>query len=216
VISAVGHETDFTIADFAADLRAPTPSAAAELVTATRQSVVDRVSGCEAKLRQAARLTIAILGRRFHAAEIDPARMERTIGKRMQRVDDLEYRLRDAMRAALERRKRKLAAASTTLSQLDVRMRLAGVARRREACENALMQGMRLRLSRAAAALAPQEAHLRQLSPLRILDRGYAIVQRDGTVVKSPGDAPVGSNVRVRLARGEIAAKVTIAKVTKV
>jgi exodeoxyribonuclease VII large subunit len=209
VISAVGHETDFTIADFVADLRAPTPSAAAELVTATRQSIVDRVASCEAKLRQAARLTIAILGRRLHAVEIDPARIERAIGKRMQRVDDLEYRLRDCTRSAIERRKRKLAAAEARLAQLDVRLRLAGVARRREACENALMQLMRLRLSRSSAALAPQEAHLRQLSPLRILDRGYAIVQRDSQIVKSPEDAPVGSKVRVRLARGEIGAKVT-------
>ena len=65
VISAVGHETDFTIADFVADLRAPTPSAAAELVIATRASLLDRLDAGEAKLRQAARLTLALLGRRL-------------------------------------------------------------------------------------------------------------------------------------------------------
>ncbi len=65
VISAVGHETDFTIADFVADLRAPTPSAAAEMVTATRASLVDRLDAGESKLRQAARLTLALLARRL-------------------------------------------------------------------------------------------------------------------------------------------------------
>jgi len=74
VVSAVGHETDFTIADFVADLRAPTPSVAAELVVCTRQSLVDGLSGAEARLRQAARLTLALRARRFHAVAIDPAR----------------------------------------------------------------------------------------------------------------------------------------------
>src|SRR5580693_6438578 len=69
VISAVGHETDFTIADFVADLRAPTPSAAAEMVTATRASLVDRLDAGEAKLRQASRLTLALLARRLHGVE---------------------------------------------------------------------------------------------------------------------------------------------------
>ena len=208
VISAVGHETDFTIADFAADLRAPTPSAAAELVTATRQSVLDRVSAGEAKLRQAARLTLAILGRRLQRVAINRLRMERTIGRRMQRVDEMEYRLKDAMRAALERRKRSLAQASGRLTQLDVRLRLAQAGRRLEASESAMLQSMRLRLSRAHAVLAPQEAHLRQLSPLRILDRGYAIVEHDRKIVKAPADAPVGSRIHVRVAGGELDAEV--------
>jgi exodeoxyribonuclease VII large subunit len=71
-----------------------------------------------------------------------------------------------------------------------------------------MLQSMRLRLSRAHAALAPQEAHLRQFSPLRILDRGYAIVERDGKIVKAPADAPVVSRIHVRVAGGELDAKV--------
>jgi exodeoxyribonuclease VII large subunit len=64
-------------------------------------------------------------------------------------------------------------------------------------------------LSRARGDLAPLSAHLVQLSPLKILDRGYAIVERDSKIVKSPADAPVGSDVRLRLAAGELAAKIT-------
>src|SRR5581483_8320721 len=66
VISAIGHETDFTIADFVADLRAPTPSAAAELVICTRESIEDRLNAAEKKLSQSARLTMALAARRLH------------------------------------------------------------------------------------------------------------------------------------------------------
>ncbi|HEY7336328.1 MAG TPA: exodeoxyribonuclease VII large subunit [Bryobacteraceae bacterium] len=209
VISAVGHETDFTISDFVADLRAPTPSAAAEMVIATRQSLLDRLDGCEGKLRQAARLTLAMAARRFHAVEFDPARLHRNVGRRMQRVDELDYRLRESMRANLDRRKRTLDAAVSRLARLDVRLRIAESRRRLEACEAKVQREIRLRLSRAHAALGPLEAHLAQLSPLKILERGYAIVEREGKLVKSAQDAPVGSDLRVRLARGELGAKVT-------
>jgi exodeoxyribonuclease VII large subunit len=213
VISAVGHETDFTIADFVADLRAPTPSAAAEMVTATRAGLLERLNGGESKLRQAARLTLALLARRLAHQAMDPARLHRAMGRRMQRADELDYRLRDAARAALERRKRALDGMASRLGRLDVRLRFAEARRRLEGCESLVKQKMRLELNHSRAALTTLEAHLEQLSPLKILDRGYALVtredERDGKLVKSPADAPVGSDVRVRLARGELAAKVT-------
>ncbi len=213
VISAVGHETDFTIADFVADLRAPTPSAAAELVIATRASLMDRLEGGEAKLRQAVRLTLALLGRRLAHQSMDPARLHRAIGRRIQRADELDYRLRDAGRGAIERRKKALDGLISRLRRLDVRLRLVDARRRLEGSESRLRQRMRLELNRASATLAPLEAHLAQLSPLKILDRGYAIVTRDdehaGKLVKAPEDAPKGSGLRVRVAKGEFRAKVT-------
>jgi len=208
VISAVGHETDFTIADFVADLRAATPSAAAELVAATRASLLDRLHGCESKLRQAVRLTVALLARRFGAQEMQPARLHRAIGRRMQRADELEYRLRDGARSAVERRKRALDALTTQLSRMDVRLRLAEARRRLESSESRLRQRMRLEFTHAKAALSPLGAHLAQLSPLKILDRGYAIVERDGKLVKSPEDAPKGTDLRLRLAKGELRSRV--------
>ena len=205
----MGHETDFTIADFVADLRAPTPSAAAELVIATRASLVDRLDSGEAKLRQASRLTLALLARRLHAVEMDPARLHRMVGRRMQRTDELDYRLRDLGRMAVERRKRALDAVVGRLGFLDVRLRISGARRRLDAADSLLGQRMKLALNRARGILAPLDAHLFQLSPLKILERGYAIVERDGKLVKSPADAPVGSEVRLRLAQGELAAKVS-------
>ena len=219
VISAVGHETDFTIADFVADLRAPTPSAAAELVVSTRQSLLEGLFGAEARLRQAARLTLALRARRFHAVAIDAARLHRTLGRRAQRIDELEYALRDGIRLTLGLRGRALDAVATRLVQRDVRLQFAEARRRLESNEAALNQAARLKLSRARGSLMPLAAHLTQLSPLKILDRGYAIVERDGPgerkIVKSPADAPVGSDVRMRLAAGELTAKIIAANERK-
>ena len=125
----------------------------------------------------------------------------------MQRVDELDYRLRERWRLSNDARRRALDAASARLSQLDVRLRFARARQRLETCESSLAQGMKLRLSEARGWLAELDAHLRQLSPLQTLERGYAIVQRDGKVVKSAEDAPVGSKLKVRLAQGEIRAE---------
>jgi exodeoxyribonuclease VII large subunit len=179
------------------------------MVSATRQSLIDRLDAGEGKLRQAARLTLALAARRFHAVEFDPARLHRNLGRRMQRVDELDYRLRDLLRVNLDRRKRAFNATASRLARLDVRLRVAEARRRLEACEARVRQAMHRSLGRAQAALGPLEAHLKQLSPLRILERGYAIVERNGKLVKSPQDAPVGSDLRVRLAQGELGAKVT-------
>jgi len=208
VISAVGHETDFTIADFVADLRAPTPSAAAELVICTRQSMEDRLNGCQIKLRQAMRLSIALLARRLNALSVDRARLHRAIGKQMQRVDEMDYRLRERWRSLIAARTRELDGLESRLGLSDVRLKLARRRRRLDACDASLAQAIQRHLGRARQSLGPAEAHLRQLSPLRILERGYAIVERDGKIVKSPQDAPADSDIRVRVAEGELRAKV--------
>jgi exodeoxyribonuclease VII large subunit len=209
VISAVGHETDFTIADFVADLRAPTPSAAAELVIATRQSLVDRLHAADQKLLQSARLKIALSARKLHNVAIDQARLHRAIGKRMQRIDELDYSARERWRGMLAGKRRKLQSAAARLGQLDIRLKFAAARRRLAACDAAVSQSMKLRLSRARGECGALAAHVKQLSPLTILDRGYAIVEREGKIVKSPEDAPVDAKLRIRLANGDLAAQVT-------
>ncbi len=209
VISAVGHETDFSIADFAADLRAPTPSAAAELVVPTIESLVERLNVSEHKLLQSVRLKIALAARALHRVEIDRTRLHRTIGRQVQRVDELDYALRERWREVLSVRARALELATGSLRSLDIRLRFAQIRRRLEGCDAAMNQVVQLRVSRAVGDLSPLEAHLKQLSPLAVLQRGYAIVERDGRIVKSPGDAPVDSEIRVRIAKGELAAHVT-------
>jgi exodeoxyribonuclease VII large subunit len=209
VISAVGHETDFTIADFVADLRAPTPSAAAELVSASRSHLIDSLHGCEYKLRQSIRLTLALAARQLHRSTVDGTRLRSLIGRRTQRVDELEYHLRDTLRAALSQRARALDSASTQLAHHDVRLRFAEGRRKIEILDQSLRQIATLRLRDAQARLAPLIAKLEQLSPLTILERGYAIVEHNGTIVKSPADAPPESTVDIRVARGRLRAKIS-------
>lgn len=208
VISAVGHETDFTIADFVADLRAPTPSAAAEMVIATRQSLVDHLRAADHKLRQSARLTLLLAARQLREVAVNEPRLRSMIGRHIQRVDELEYRMRDSIRAVLGQRVRSLDTTAARLARKDVRLRFAEARRKAGVLDQALRQLAQLRLRDAKAALTPLATKLEQLSPLTILDRGYAIVEREGNIVKSPADAPVESTVRIRVAKGSLNARV--------
>ena len=96
VVSAIGHETDVTIADFVADLRAPTPSAAAEMIVCTRQELLDRIEGARSQAHRALRFRLAVLARRLHEQAIDRAQalLHRSLGRRIQRVEDSAERLR--------------------------------------------------------------------------------------------------------------------------
>jgi exodeoxyribonuclease VII large subunit len=211
VISAVGHETDYTIADFVADLRAPTPSAAAELVICTQEQLIEQIGIAEHKLLQFIRYRLAMAARRLHQQGVERASavLHRNIGRLQQRVDELEFRMRDRMSGGSSVRRKRLEELTTRLRSLDLRLRFAAARRRLETANVAALQLMRFRVTRAHGRLDPLIAHLTQLSPLKILDRGYAIVTNDaGRIVKEPNEAPVGSGIQVRLAKGGIAAEV--------
>jgi exodeoxyribonuclease VII large subunit len=212
VISAVGHESDVTIADFVADLRAPTPSAAAELVVGTRQAVDERIDGALAKLRQLLRYRLADAGRKLHQRGIDRAMslLARKIGRSLQRIDELDYEMRDRVRRLLEARRAGLRSLEARLSMLDLRLRFAGVRRRLEIADGAAAQAIHLRVARGRARFEPLAAQLHQLSPLRVLERGYAIVDDgQGRILKDAAAAAVDSEIGVRLARGRLRARVT-------
>jgi exodeoxyribonuclease VII large subunit len=211
VVNAVGHETDITIADFVADLRAPTPSAAAELVICTREQVLESISNCARKLEKGVRYRLAMSARRLHQLGIErsTAALHRRIGRSAQRVDDLDYRLRERIRSLLDARNRRLSALELRVRRQDVRLRFAEARRRLERSGKSLEDCMRSRLTRAHRRFEPLLAHLTQLSPLRILERGYAIVQNEtGAVVKHPADAPAGTEIKVRIAKGQLQAHV--------
>jgi exodeoxyribonuclease VII large subunit len=188
VVSAVGHETDVTIADFVADLRAPTPSAAAEMVVRTRQELLDRVAAARAKSTQAVRYRLALLERRLRQQGIERAlsALHRRVGRGLQRIDEREYRLRERIRAKLDARARARRALEVRLQRCDIRLRLA----------------------RSRGALDRLAAKLSTLSPLRILERGYAIVSGESGILKDAGAAPPDSRIHVRLAKGELDAVV--------
>jgi exodeoxyribonuclease VII large subunit len=212
VISAIGHETDVTIADFVADLRAPTPSAAAELVICPRGQLLDQVGEAARKLEQAVRYRLTDADRRLHQQGIDRATslLHRTIGRHQQKVDEHDYRLRDRIRAGILQHHRRFQELDSRLRKMDLRLRFAGMRRRLELAEAAAPQRIHLRLARERGRLDSLGAQLSHLSPLEILDRGYAIVQDDkGRIVKEAEAAPVDSSLDVRLARGRLRAQVT-------
>ena len=211
VISAVGHETDFTIADFVADLRAATPSAAAELVICPREQILDQLTVFDHKLVQATRYRLAMAARALHERGVERASniLHRNIGRWQQRVDDLVYRMRGRAQTAASIRRKRLEDWTARLRSLEMRLRIARARQRLEAADTAAVQLIHLRLTRAHGRLNPLIAHLTQLSPLKILERGYAIVTNEaGAIVKQPADAPPESKVDIRLAQGKIAGRV--------
>jgi exodeoxyribonuclease VII large subunit len=212
VISAIGHETDFTIADFVADLRAPTPSAAAELVICTREQLLDQISGRRKALDQILRYRLSISARRLHALGVERATtvVHRMAGRYFQRIDELDRCHADLVRRKLRDCRVRFAEAEARLRRMDLRLRFIEIRRRMQALDHAACTAIALRLSRSRARLDPAAAELMQLSPLRILDRGYAILHdRSGQLVKDAADAPPGTDLRIRLAKGLLTATAT-------
>jgi exodeoxyribonuclease VII large subunit len=211
VISAVGHETDFTIADFVADLRAATPSAAAELAICPREQILDQLTVFDHKLLQATRYRMAMATRALHERGVERASavLHRNVGRLQQRVDELDYRMRGRAQSVAAARRKRLEDLTARLRRQDLRLRMARARQRLQAADTAAAQLIRLRLTRAHGALNPLVAHLTQLSPLKILERGYAIVTNElGVIVKQPVDAPPDSKVDIRIAQGRMAARV--------
>jgi exodeoxyribonuclease VII large subunit len=181
------------------------------MVICTREQLLDQIRASDHKLLQSVRYRLAMASRRLHEQGVERASavLHRNIGRQQQRVDELEYRLRDRVNAGASVSHRRLEALTGRLRNLDLRLRFAAARRRLENAETISLQLMRLRLTRGHGRLDPLIAHLTQLSPLKILERGYAIVTNErGRIVKQPDEAPEGSAIDVRLARGQIAARV--------
>ncbi|MGH9669775.1 MAG: exodeoxyribonuclease VII large subunit [Terriglobales bacterium] len=215
VVSAVGHETDFTIADFVADLRAPTPSAAAELVVESKQQLEEEVATLGQRLGRAARYRL-LMARQLltelaqHGAF---ARIQDALGRRQQRLDDLGYRLTTAQRALLDAQRRRLDVVATRVRHYDLRRQLASMRRDLAARAASLgAVGQRLLLERHGR-LEQLAARLGELSPLKILERGYALVlDASGKLVKDAAQVRAGDEITARLARGTLAATVKKAR----
>ena len=211
VVSAIGHETDFTIADFVADLRAPTPSAAAELVTAAQHRIEERVQSLAARVQRAGRFHLMHARQRYArlSAESVLTRLRDAVSRRDQRIDELRLRLESAAARRLRVPAARLAALSERLRRQDVSLRIARAQRRLQQADARLEQRTSQMLAPRWNRLHRAAARLEALSPLAVLSRGYAIVYAaDGTVLRSASDTAAGQTIRARLSQGSLEAQV--------
>jgi exodeoxyribonuclease VII large subunit len=211
VVSGIGHEIDFTIADFAADVRAATPSAAAEIVAP------DAAEWAASLRRLGERFQRAL----FHKINVGRERLRWLVGRaelvspaarlaqQGQRLDELEQRLLRASRQILADRRSALRLCVSRLWQLSPAARLQGTAARHAALFARLRAAALKQLHRARERLAPLVRTLNAVSPLATLDRGYAIVSLEGGgILRDAKDATAGTIIEARLSQGRIRAKV--------
>jgi exodeoxyribonuclease VII large subunit len=216
VVSAIGHETDFTIADFVADLRAPTPSAAAELITAAQHRIEDRVAALGARVQRAGRFHLMHARQRYArlSAEAVLNRLRDAVSRRDQRLDEHRFRLDAAVQQRLRVPSQRLNAVSDRLRRQDISVRIAATANHLRAdtlrLQRVAMESIAVRRTRLERA----STRLDVLSPLAVLSRGYALVYLqsgagDSTLLRSSADAAAGQTIRARLAHGTLKAKIT-------
>ncbi|HEX4786155.1 MAG TPA: exodeoxyribonuclease VII large subunit [Candidatus Sulfotelmatobacter sp.] len=212
VISAVGHESDFTIIDFVADLRAPTPSAAAELVIRSHQEIEDYAAALRERLSRAMRYRL-LMGRQAltelaqHGAF---GRMMDLIRQRQQKLDDLSHRMELAERQVLQQAHRRWETISGAVRHYDLRLVLSGMRKELDSGTTALVAVMRNVLLQHRVRSDRLQTALRSLSPLAILDRGYALVfDSQGRLLKDVRGVEAGDEISARLAHGEFHAAVT-------
>ncbi|MBI4264267.1 MAG: exodeoxyribonuclease VII large subunit [Acidobacteria bacterium] len=211
-ISAVGHETDVTIADFVADLRAPTPSAAAEMVVARKDDVCARVDRLSQRVETAMRGRAQRLETRLRALEARPgyAGVQGRVALRGRHTAELAHELRQALRARLAARERTYQGLRLALETFDIRRRLGGIRTRLVSAEGRLTGAAAARRHRADARLRGAAARLDALSPLAVLGRGYAVCWNAdrSAVIRDAQAVTPGEQVRVTLARGELECEV--------
>jgi exodeoxyribonuclease VII large subunit len=210
-ISAVGHETDWTLVDFVADMRAPTPSAAAEIVVGAKEEIVRRVGQARRGLAQLCRRKIAEVRQRLDSAARAESlvRFRYTLLRRRDRFDAA----RETLEAIVSSRPAELARrAARARERLSAAGRLLRLDQRRgdaERLERAIGEKMRARVASARARLGAGAGRLRALDPLAILARGYAVVHRAGGAgapLTDVASVRPGDRLEIRLARGRVGA----------
>ena len=211
VISGVGHEVDFTIADFAADVRAPTPSAAAELAVPNAEEWLTAITRLGTRLERAVRRRLAERAEKLRwlagrAALVSPSAR---LAQQWQRIDELEQRMVRALRHSLSVQGSLLNLRETRLWQMSplARVREAGT---RHAALLARLRAAGLEcVRRANDRLLPLVRTLNAVSPLATLARGYAVVTLEGgRILRDASEAVPGTLIEARLAKGCIRAKV--------
>jgi exodeoxyribonuclease VII large subunit len=211
VVSAVGHETDFTIADFVADLRAPTPSAAAELLTEAQHKIEERLEQLHRRLTHACRYLLMRAQERFARLSAPAAfnRIRNALSRRQQRVDELQYQMDAAWHRQSRETAQRLQKLEVRLLRQDVSHQMRTVRERLAVLDERIGRAQQQRLLRCEAKHANAKARLESLSPLAVLNRGYALVfDQAGTLIRDAASAPDGSLIRTRFAQSTLTSQV--------
>ncbi|MEP6886202.1 MAG: exodeoxyribonuclease VII large subunit [Gammaproteobacteria bacterium] len=211
VVTGIGHEVDFTIADFAADVRAPTPSAAAELVVPDAEDWANTFVRFAARLQRAMRRRLDSDNERLRwltgrAALVSPAAR---LGAQAQRLDELEQSLVRALRRRLLEHGERLRWLIRRAALVSPSIRLTQQIERLRNLAQRLQRAGRQSISSRREKLLPLVRTLNAVSPLATLERGYAIVSVDGgAILRNAADAKPGTFIEARLAHGRVRAKV--------
>lgn len=210
VVSAVGHEVDYTIADLAADLRAPTPSAAAELIVPVQAQLHRNLGELAAQLLAAIRKQIRGLREEFRLLASRPPELSRRLAQERMRLDEFHLRLQNSMAQLLERARLERQHALESLFYLDPRVRLPKLQSELEGFSQRLLASFRFLLQEARSALQRESGLLHSLSPLQVLSRGYSIVRLlpQETVVRDSSALKPGDRLRITFYKGESTCKV--------
>jgi len=209
IVSGVGHEIDFTICDLAADLRAPTPSAAAEMVVPDAGEWFKAFGSLGQRLQRAVQRRLEVSVKRLNwltgrAAQVSP---RARLTQQMQRVDEFEQRVARALRQILKNSRADLRERINRLWQVSPAARLRAVNARLSELTARLHAAEIAHLRRAREQLLPLVRTLHAVSPLATLDRGYAIVNTPtGEILRNAADATIGAVIEARLASGKIIA----------
>ena len=212
IISGVGHEIDFTIADFVADVRAPTPSGAAELAAPDQAQWTARIDTLGERLSRAAGQRLAEPANRLAALahRLQQSHPGVQLRHSAQRLDELETRYRLALRQLLEERRSRLSESAARLHGASPAERIKSLNERLGFLFRSLARAARNTLHRRGERLVLARRTLESVSPIATLQRGYAIVTggETGAILTDAGAAPPGAAIEIRLARGELSATV--------
>jgi exodeoxyribonuclease VII large subunit len=213
VISAVGHEVDVTLSDLVADYRAPTPSAAAEIVVSAREDFVARIDRLGQRAREAVDQRIGRARLLVHQCDARPAfaGFRGRLAMRGRDLAETAASLERSVRDAVQRRQRVFLSLKGRLDGLDLWHRLARLQGRLASADAALRTRLADRVHAADVRIRGAAGRLDSLSPLGVLGRGYALCWRDGTttLVRDAAEMEPGDAVRVTLRRGALACTVT-------
>jgi exodeoxyribonuclease VII large subunit len=211
VISGVGHETDFTIADFVADMRASTPSAAAELVVHTRREFDKHVADLRGSIHRLVHNRLLELSRRVHelSARSGFRRPQDLLRQKRQRADDLTSRLALGLRARLEQSRKRFTMAHLRISSFDFRVKMAALRLNLEKRTHELRLRAERVLRLKRERLERLSLQLQERSPLQVLERGYAIATDSaGNILRDATQVSVSDEIKIQLRRGRLTAQV--------